>query len=52
VERPSTKDISNELKEREGVTYISIDPYDEVKIITGHKEKVFTGPAIIIINQD
>lgn len=48
----STKDLSQELSNREGVEAISVEPYEEIKITVGQKEKVFTGPAVILINQD
>lgn len=48
----TTKDISNELITRPGISHLTVEPYDEVKIITGQNEKVIIGPAIIIINQD
>jgi hypothetical protein len=47
-----TKDISKELTKREGITQINIEPYEKVKITTGHGEQDFTGPTIIIVNQD
>jgi hypothetical protein len=47
-----TKEISEELINREGITHISVEPYECVRIITGQEEREFTGPAIIIINQD
>jgi hypothetical protein len=52
MENKPTKEISDELLKREGVSQIVVDPYEEVKIITGQNEKIVTGPAIIIINQD
>lgn len=48
----STKNLSQELSSREGVETISVKPYEEVKITVGQQEKVFTGPAVILINQD
>ncbi|MEI3607083.1 BC1881 family protein [Pseudogracilibacillus sp. SE30717A] len=48
----STKDLTNELKAREGITHIEIEPYEKISITTGHETKEFTGPAIILINQD
>ncbi|WP_157073478.1 BC1881 family protein [Planococcus rifietoensis] len=48
----STKQLTEELSERESVVSMNVDPYEEVVIIVGQKEKTFTGPAIIIINQD
>lgn len=48
----STKNISEELTEREGIIHINVEPYEKVKITTGQGEREFTGPAIIIVNQD
>lgn len=48
----STKEISNELTMREGVTPIHVEPYEKFIISTGQGEREFTGPAIIIVNQD
>lgn len=48
----STKDLTETLLSREGITYLNVEPYEKVKITAGHSEKEFTGPAIIIINQD
>lgn len=48
----ATKELSEELQRREGVTTIRIEPHEEMKIITGHEERTFQGPAIIHINQD
>lgn len=48
----STKDLTETLLSREGITHLNVEPYEKVKITTGHSEKEFIGPAIIIINQD
>lgn len=48
----STKEITNELINREGISHLKIEPYEKVTITTGQGEREFTGPAIIIINQD
>lgn len=48
----STKELSTELTTREGITHINVEPYEKVKIITGHGEREFTGPAIIVVSQD
>lgn len=48
----TTKDITAELLKREGISYVEVEPYEKVIITTGHCEKEFTGPAIIIVNQD
>jgi hypothetical protein len=52
MKKASTLEITEELITREGIEKIKIKPHEEFKIIAGHEEKVYTGPAIIIINQD
>ncbi|WP_157800967.1 BC1881 family protein [Bacillus solitudinis] len=52
METGSTKDLTKELSTREGISKLDIEPYEKVKIITGQGEREFTGPAIIIVNQD
>ena len=52
MENVHTKELSQELVSREGVSYIDLEPYEKVTITTGQGELEFTGPAIIIINQD
>jgi hypothetical protein len=52
MENVHTKELSQELVGREGVFHIDVEPYEKVKITTGQGEREFTGPAIIIINQD
>lgn len=48
----STNEISKEITNREGITHIQVEPYEKFKITTGQGEREFTGPAIIIVNQD
>jgi hypothetical protein len=48
----STKEITKELIDREGVAHITVGPYEKLKITTGQRECELTGPAIVIINQD
>jgi len=48
----STKELSDELSAREGVSRIELLPYEEMRIITGREERTIQGPAIILINQD
>lgn len=48
----SIKQLSEELSGREVVTSIEVGPHEEVVIKVGQQEAKFTGPAIIIINQD
>lgn len=48
----STKEITKELIDREGVTHITVEPYEKLKITIGQRECELTGPAIVIINQD
>jgi len=50
--KKTTKDITEELLGREGISYLNIEPYEKVTITTGQGEQHITGPAIIIINQD
>lgn len=47
-----TYQLSEELVTREGVSHIDVDPHEKVVIKVGQQEQVFSGPAIIIINQD
>ncbi|WP_420973870.1 BC1881 family protein [Bacillus thuringiensis] len=44
----STKDISEELEKRDGVTSIHVEPHVKVEVA----EVVVEGPASILINQD
>ncbi|VUG07068.1 hypothetical protein PPOLYM_03476 [Paenibacillus polymyxa] len=48
----STKNLSEELSKREGVEVITVEPHQEFKITVGQQEETFTGPAVILINQD
>ncbi|MCM1564796.1 MAG: BC1881 family protein [Dehalobacter sp.] len=48
----STLDLTNELMGRNGVESISVEVYEEVRIISNKTEKIVQGPAIILINQD
>ena len=50
--KKTTKEISDELLKREGITHLDIKPYNNIKITTDQVERIITGPAIIIINQD
>jgi hypothetical protein len=52
VEQFSTKYLTQELVKKEGITHIEVEPYEKIRITTGQEEYEFTGPAIIIINQD
>lgn len=52
MKKSSTKDLTNELLDREGINHLIVDPYEKVRITTGHEEREITGPAIILINQD
>jgi hypothetical protein len=45
----STKDLYNELKNREGVKNILINPYKEYKIITSEEELNEIGPAAVLV---
>ncbi|EJQ90051.1 BC1881 family protein [Bacillus cereus] len=44
----STKDLSEELEKREGVTTIHVEPYEKIEV----GGTVIDGPAIILINKD
>lgn len=48
----TTKDLSTELSKREGVQEITVEPHQEFKITVGQEEQTFTGPAVILVNQD
>lgn len=48
----STKELSEELSRREGVTQLKVPPYDEIKITAGDQVYSTSGPAVILINQD
>ncbi|WP_226036145.1 BC1881 family protein [Aquibacillus saliphilus] len=48
----STKQITEELCVREGISNIVVEPHSEITITTGGNNEKFTGPAIIMINQD
>lgn len=52
MEKLSTKELTEELSKREGITTIRVAPYELVEIKTGQGTQKFTGPAIILINQD
>ncbi|MGA4466869.1 BC1881 family protein [Bacillus bombysepticus] len=44
----STKDISEELEKRDGITAIHVEPYVKVEVA----RVVVEGPTIILINAD
>ncbi|HFJ9453592.1 TPA: BC1881 family protein [Bacillus tropicus] len=48
----STRELSEELVKREGVSMLNINPHEECVITTGTQQKKIIGPAVIIINQD
>nr|WP_245815543.1 BC1881 family protein [Seinonella peptonophila] len=48
----STKEISEELEKREGVSTIFIEPHSNAIITTYQEEINIEGPAIILIKQD
>jgi len=48
----STKEITSELLQREGISHIEVEPHEKVTITTGTTSKNIEGPAIIVINQD
>lgn len=52
MEHKSTKELHEELANREGVTEIIVGPYEKFTIVQGQRTQEFTGPARVIINQD
>lgn len=50
--KQNTKELSQELSQREGVEAITVDPHQEFIITVGQQERKFTGPAVILVNQD
>lgn len=44
----STKELSEELEKREGITTIDVEPYEKVEVCG----VIVDGPAIILINKD
>lgn len=48
----STVELSEELESRLGVTSFDVHPYEIVRIISADGERVITGPAVVIINED
>ncbi|CUB08530.1 hypothetical protein BN2127_JRS1_00312 [Bacillus cereus] len=43
-----TKELSEELEKREGVTTIHVEPYEKIEV----GGIVVDGPAIVLINKD
>lgn len=48
----STKELTDELVNCEGIKTIEVDPYEKVEIKKGLTINKIVGPAIILINQD
>jgi hypothetical protein len=48
----STKDLSDELERREGVSKVVVKPYESITIKSFGHEIDMTGPAVILINID
>jgi hypothetical protein len=48
----STKSLTEELQNRAGVTSFTVEPYEEIRIQTGHVERLIEGPVVVLINQD
>ncbi|WP_143007011.1 BC1881 family protein [Paenibacillus tianmuensis] len=48
----STSKLTDELLKRPGIRSVKVEPYEEIKIVTGHNELVVQGPAIVLVNQD
>ncbi|CAL7905873.1 hypothetical protein IX329_000729 [Fusobacterium necrophorum] len=47
-----TKELTEELKKREGVKFKELAPYDVAHIKLGNDDQKIVGPAIILINID
>lgn len=52
LEQRTTKELHEELMNREGVTEIIIDPHEAFRIVKDQQTYEFTGPARVLINQD
>ena len=52
LENKTTKQLHEELSNREGVTEIIVDPYETFCIVKDQQTFEFTGPARVLINQD
>lgn len=52
MEHNSTKELHEELVNREGVIEIIVEPYEKLTIVQGQRTQEFTGPARVLINQD
>lgn len=52
MKQVATSELTNELVSREGIDSFTVEPYEEIKIITRTAERIIQGPAIILINQD
>lgn len=52
MEQKTTKQLHEELSNREGVTEIVVDPHETFSIVKDQQTYEFTGPARVLINQD
>lgn len=52
MEQKSTKELHEELINREGVVEIIVGAYEKFTIVQGQRTQEFTGPARVLINQD
>lgn len=52
MEQKTTKQLHEELSNREGVTEIVVDPHEILCIVKDQQTYEFTGPARVLINQD
>ncbi|QPR68514.1 BC1881 family protein [Lysinibacillus macroides] len=52
MEQQSTKELYEQLANREGVTEIIIPPYEKFQIVQDQRVHEFTGPARVLINID
>lgn len=48
MKKMSTKELSNELKKREGIISITVEPYEKIEVGGIRVD----GPAVILINQE
>ncbi|MGU3469880.1 BC1881 family protein [Paenibacillus sp. D51F] len=52
ISRFSTKELSEELTRRQGVSVLIVEPYELVSVTAGTQTVRTSGPAVILINAD
>jgi hypothetical protein len=56
IESFSTKELTDELAKREGIRNFTVEPYGKLAIFVDNGKdgdrEMFTGPAIVLVNQD